>query len=123
MRELTSHKANGLNDEISISVLDQPGPGGAHHLYMITAVDPSTHRLHECPIKFQLGGIQESGVNGISNEALLAIVEDRLDCFQSGPFATTENALALNAVRQALEKLHERTRERQQRGVEGKAVV
>jgi hypothetical protein len=61
----------------------------------------------------------EAGVNGISNEVLLTIVEDRLKGFQSGPYACRENALALTHVQDAMHWLHHRTRERVQRGVEG----
>lgn len=32
-RELTDHKVNGLNEAIKISVLDEPGQGGACHEY------------------------------------------------------------------------------------------
>jgi len=51
-------------------------------------------------------------VNGISNEALLAIVEDRLKGFQSGQYACRENALALTKLQEAMMWLHSRTRER-----------
>ena len=61
----------------------------------------------------------EEGVNGVSNEALLAIVEHRLQGFQSGDYACRENALALTQVQQAMHWLHHRTRERVARGVEG----
>ena len=70
-------------------------------------------------ITFQEGPIAEYGVNGISNEALLAIIEDRLAGFQAGPFACRENALALTKIQEAMHWLHHRTRERVTRGVEG----
>ena len=72
MRSLTSHKVNGLNDELVVSVLDKPGLGGACHKYRIASLDVLVD------IEFQDGPISEAGVNGISQEALLAIVEDRL---------------------------------------------
>ena len=73
------------------------------------------------PVKigFQNGPIQEAGTNGISNESLLAIVEDRLSGFQSGPFACRENALALTKLQESMMWLHKRTRDRVARGVEG----
>jgi hypothetical protein len=75
-RELTSHIVTGLNEKIYIDVVDEPGPGGACHAYRM-AIDngKEIQRLH---LNFQNGPIQEVGVNGISIEALLAIVEDRL---------------------------------------------
>lgn len=128
MRELTSHKVNGLNDALKIEVLDEPGAGGAHHDYAITFFDescgydrsPASERHgRNCIISFQNGPIAEVGVNGISGEALLAIVEDRLKCFQAGPYACRENAIALTKIQEAMHWLHHRTRERVARGVEG----
>ena len=72
-----------------------------------------------CNIKFQNGPILEFGVNGISNESLLAIVEDRLAGFQSGEFACRENAIALIKLQEAMMWLQKRTRDRMARGVEG----
>lgn len=122
MRELTSHKVNGLNEALRIEVLDEPGSGNACHVYGIT--DSTFNGGSEppkvnCPIRFQNGPIQEAGVNGVSIEALLAIVEDRLLGFQSGPYSTRENAIALTHVQEAMMWLHKRTRDRVARGVEG----
>ena len=120
IREITSHKVNGLNEALSIGVLDEPGPGGAHHEYLIEALGGAAGEVQNAThIKFQKGPIQEAGVNGISNESLLAIVEDRLKCFQAGQYACRENALALTHLQDAMHWLHHRTRERVQRGVEG----
>lgn len=122
MRELTSHKVNGLNEVLRIEVLDEPGQGNACHLYGITSDEPreaSTPPAVMNPIRFQNGPINEFGVNGISNEALLAIVEDRLLGFQSGQFACRENAVALTKLQEAMMWLQKRTRDRMARGVEG----
>jgi hypothetical protein len=125
MRELTSHKVNGLNDALEIQVMDEPGAGGASHHYGIYGwhgkTNPSAFHNDEtkCTILFQNGPIAEAGVNGISQEALLAIVEDRLKCFQAGPYACRENAIALTHIQDAMHWLHHRTRERVARGVEG----
>jgi hypothetical protein len=119
-RELTSHKVNGLNESIIIHVMDDPGQGGASHEYQIDLkVNDTEINQNFCEIKFQNGPIKEFGVNGISQEALLAIVEDRLKCFQSGQYACRENALALTHIQEAMHWLHHRTNERLQRGVEG----
>lgn len=126
MREVTSHKVNGLNEALKVSVLDEPGQGGACHIYEIYA-DESVTTLKDgvtvhTRINFQNGPIKEFGVNGISGEALLAVVEDRLKCFQAGEFACRENAIALTKIQEAMHWLHHRTRERLQRGVEGTNV-
>jgi len=123
MRELTSHKVSGLNESIGIGVLDEPGAGGACHKYvMFVPNDEFNQELNSSLnqyITFQNGPIAEAGVNGISNEALLAIVEDRLAGFQAGPFASDDNKAALAAVREAMMWLQKRTRDRIARGVEG----
>lgn len=126
-RELTSHRVNGLNEALRIHVMDDPGVGNGCHEYAITFNDPSGAERspisekhgRNCLISFQNGGIDVAGVNGISIEALLAIVEDRLACFQSGEFACRENAVALTKVQEAMMWLQKRTRDRVARGVEG----
>lgn len=122
-RHLTSHKVNGLNERIQIRVQDDPGPGGANHRYCLyvpnDAFNEELNASLVTEISFQNGPINEAGVNGISNEALLAIVEDRLKGFQSGQYACRENAIALTHIQDAMHWLHHRTRERMQRGVEG----
>ena len=57
---------------------------------------------------------------GVTNEALLAIVIDRLEAFQDGPYACAENEKALVGLRDALQALHDRTLNRTARQVEGK---
>ena len=122
MRTITDHKLNGLNDALEIKVLDFPGHGGACHQYSIAWGDPGDvtgHRSSKLLIDFQNGPMQEFGPNGISGEALLAIVIDRLRCFQAGPYACRENAVSLTKLEEALMWLQKRTRERLSRGVEG----
>lgn len=128
VREITSHKVNGLNEALKIEAIDEPGAGGANHDYAISFFDEryqtdrspiSERHGRNCIVSFQNGPIAEAGVNGISGEALLAIVEDRLKCFQAGPYACRENAIALTKIQEAMHWLHHRTRERVARGVEG----
>lgn len=131
MRTLTDHKLNGLNDALTITVFDEPGQGNACHEYEISlssspvagGPDVAQGARYTTPIKFQNGPIQESGVNGISGEALLAIVIDRLRGFQSGKFACRENAIALTKIEEGLMWLQKRTRDREARGVEGRNIV
>jgi hypothetical protein len=70
-------------------------------------------------LKFQKGGIQEVGVNGITNEALIAVVMDRLEKFEAGPYPCQENSQALSHLMSAMMWLQLRTRRRMARGVEG----
>lgn len=123
MRKLTDHKLNGLNEDLHIYVCDDPGPGGASHVYSIcVGNNPGTDAggaNEYCRIQFQKGPINEAGVNGISQEALLAVVIDRLRGFQSGEFKCRENAVALTQIEDGLMWLQKRTRDRMARGVEG----
>ena len=134
MREIYDHRTNPANEGIVIKAIDEPGAGGANHLYMVegfntatNASDPFTAR-HGSPaehmtILFQNGPIPEKGVNGVTQEVLLAVVIDRLRSFQEGPFKCRENALALTKCEEALNWLHYRTRNRIRRGVEGTHTV
>lgn len=112
---------NGLNECIKIDVLDQPGQGNACHEYRIAGIQGpiDNHPIPTIDIRFQNGPIQEAGANGISQEALLAVVEDRLIGFQSGEYACRENACALTKVQEAMMWLQKRTLDRMKRGVEG----
>lgn len=117
MRDITTHQCPG--DENATSVLVQAeeelGPGGAPHCYRMRC----SHTVGSTHIQFQSGPINEVGPNGITMEALLAVVKDRLEHFQNGPYPCEENARALDAVNAALAALHERTAKRLARGVEG----
>lgn len=116
-REITGHQVEGQAVTTRVYVLDAPGPAGAHHAYAIEYT--AREGPEACFIKFQNGPLAEAGANGITNEALLAVVIDRLEGFQRGPFACEENNLALRYARDALWALNTRTRSRMVRGVEG----
>lgn len=127
MRQLTGHQVNPANDVLTIDVLDEPGSGGANHLYDIGGFNSSTNAsfkdlgwpAEHSTILFQNGPIAEVGVNGVTHEALLAIVIDRLQAFQRGPFANDHNRAALDHLELAQKALLDRTRSRMVRGVEG----
>jgi hypothetical protein len=121
MRTIKTHHTNECNRAITIDA-DDPDPenGNASHEYTV-----HWHNLDERSvsysnvIEFQHGPIKEAGINGLTNEVLLAIVIDRLEGFQSSKFACGENARALASCHEALFQLTERTRNREARGVEG----
>lgn len=114
MRKITDHIVNPVNDTIEVVATDEPGSGGAHHEYLVVIPGQTA-----TAIKFQDGPIGEVGVNGLTQEVLLAIVADRLRSFQAGPFSGRENALALTKIEEAMHWLHHRTLARMRRGVEG----
>lgn len=122
MRTLEGHKVNPANDLISIRVTDEPGAGGANHEYVIEYPD-AIPRLDPVTISFQNGAINEVGVNGVTQEVLIAICIDRLKSFQAGPYSCRENALALTKLEEAQHWLHSRTRDRMARSVEGKMAA
>jgi len=126
VREITEHQVNPANDKIKIFVVDEPGAGGANHVYRIELPAGDGHRRPLCntsTIAFQNGPIAEAGINGLTQEVLLAIVADRLRSFQAGQYACRENALALTKVEEAQHWLHHRTLARMKRGVEGTHTV
>jgi hypothetical protein len=127
VRNLTDHIVEGdsANHQLQIQVQDGPGRGGACHRYVIGGFNTSTNESslpiveQELLVLFQNGPIAQFGVNGVTQEALLAIVIDRLRCFQKGPYMCRENAIALTHCEEALMWLQRRTRARIARGVEG----
>ena len=101
---------------VVLAALDAPGPGGACHDYAIQYGGPDA----VCRVPFQCGPRGEPGSTpGIFDDALLAIVEDRLAAFQSGSFACDENRLAVIAVREARAAMAARVANRMARGVLG----
>lgn len=131
MRTIHEHKINPANDTLTIAVTDEPGSGGAHHRYEISGFETDSNPsaapdLFSCErsyVLFQNGPIAEVGVNGVTHEALLAIVADRLRSFQTGPFACKANACALTHIEEAIHWLQQRTIERMRRGVEGTHTI
>ena len=69
-------------------------------------------------VDFQEGPVGEVGVNGVTNEVLLAIVIDRTEKLNQ-QFPCQENVQALSHLRDALANFNSRTWSREVRGVEG----
>lgn len=116
MKELIGHQANEQDNALSITAHGEPSNGGAYHDYVIS--NSATHDTLAV-IHFQEGGIKQVGVNGVSEAALLEIVADRLRGFQAGPYGDRNNSIAITKIEEALHRIHDRTRERQRRQVEG----
>lgn len=102
----------------NVAALDERDPkaGNASHLYGIQFGGPKD----VCRIQFQHGprGVEGSSP-GIFDDDLLAIIQDRMEAFQAGPFACAENALALDAVKGARAALSLRAARRIAQGVLG----
>lgn len=102
----------------NVAALDDKDPngGGASHVYGIQYGGPDA----VCTIGFQHGprGV-EGSTAGVFDDDLLAIIEDRMACFQAGPYACEQNLVALGAIREAREALGERVADRMKRAVLG----
>lgn len=134
IRFLSAHKVDGdMNPQVGIAVMDKPGQGGAHHEYIIfdekrfnrskSAGQNDYHAANESVIgriSFQNGPVLEFGINGVTHEALLAVISDRLESFQAGKFASKHNAMALEHNNDTMSELQARTKDRVARNVEGK---
>ena len=131
MRKIPDHVVNPANDRLTITVVDDPGHGGANHRYEISGYNAKSNSSageddnQRAVILFQNGPIDVdgNGVNGLTHEALLAIVADRLRSFQRGPYSCKANACALTHIEEAQHWLQQRTLERMRRGVEGTHAI
>lgn len=134
-RFITTHYDGcGLTERCLVAAMDEPHPvNGAHHEYLLwrslegNEIHPDVR--DECPdgydktvgyVHFQNGPRNvEGSVPGTLDSALLAIVRDRLESFQAGPFACDENAGALRFIEEAMDAFKRRAQARAARGVLG----
>lgn len=102
------------NNGVTVLHVSEDNPG---HNYMIrTDCDEGFAVFSE--IDFQNGAVKENGVNGITSEALLAILIHRTEALNER-FPCQENEDALTGLRDALTAFESRTKDRINRGVEG----
>lgn len=123
----TIQKRENLNDVWA----GEKGVGGASHCYMIVkancaVLDCKENTLTVNPddiietLQFQEGARKDpKAIHGILDADLLEIVRDRLRGFQSGEFATRENACALTHIEEALMWMNKRVEDRIERNVLG----
>ena len=114
MRKLnTIQKLEKLND---VYAIDEKGPGNANHEYMIKFIGEDGNII----IDMQKGARKDSdSIHGAIDTDLLEIVRDRLIGFQSGEFATDDNAKALEHIEIALMYMNKRVMDRYERNVLG----
>lgn len=114
---INDHLHPGALPRLQVTVATVGGPkNGSFPNYSVF----SSNGEADVILRFQDGPILEVGINGVTNEALLAIVIDRLRDFQAGDFSCRENALALTHIETGLLWLHKRTADRIGRNVEGR---
>ena len=106
------------NAPSNVVALDDRDPqaGSASHAYGIQYGGPKD----VLKIQFQHGprGVEGSKA-GIFDDDLLAIIQDRMEGFQTGPYACAENEEAMGFIRQAREVLGRRVARRVAQGVLG----
>lgn len=105
-------RSNRLN---RVYALDEPGPGGARHVYRVERDGVPLAEIH-----FQRGPRKDpNAVPGVTEADFYDILNDRLTAFQSGDFKCQANVDALNHTVAAASALAERARDRAERGVLG----
>lgn len=121
-RRITAHAITELDAQLHIHAVDERGPNGDNHQYVIAGPGFSySLQDHNGTIRMQADAIlvkfhqgnPEHGFNGVTLESLLAICADRLVGCQKGPFASHHNHTALQHIEAALDSLHSRTRQKQ----------
>lgn len=120
MREVNLHHCPGVPDAVRIFPEGDPGPGGAPTQYRLALGLPGQETGTSVMLKFQNGSLKDTGPNGITLQAIIAVCIDRLQEFQKNPkVSCRENAIAQTYLETALLWMHKRTQDRVERGVEG----
>jgi hypothetical protein len=122
MRQIREHESNPLNKQVEVWADEQQPDSGTSHDYAIRVKGELPENVWIVHLEFQKGPIAEKGVNGITNEVLLAVLIDRYRGLQSGKFPCRENAITLTKLEEALMWQYKRTRDREARVVEGTNV-
>lgn len=119
MREITTHHdGHGLAEKIILTADDVNDTNKASHLYVAKIDGKEVLR-----IQFQEGPRDEPGSTpGVLDSVLLAIIEDRMNGFNAGPFSDRLNAIVATNAQTARLFLKERADQRARRGVLGKNV-
>jgi hypothetical protein len=118
-RQITSHHTAGLDeltDLVTIEADEQdPRNGNGSHCYRMRLGGVTVGM-----VQFQHGPRTDaSSTPGVTSLALLAVILDHLQTFQSGEFKNRENALAITAIEEARNWMLQRTFDRRRRNVLG----
>ena len=107
-----SHHVKGYAFNIEIKAVPVERYGIPTHTYSLTKEyvgKPGYQFIKD--LSFQIGDPKVFGINGVTNEALLAIMIHRLQGFQNNPATNcSENQEAINHMELAMEALYSRTR-------------
>ena len=129
VRVLTDHKTNKFNREcVNVSAIDKKSSDNANHRYEISVwknaetSDQNDELVEVCNLNFQNGGLKEVGANGITDQALIAVVLDRVRGFNGGQFRCRENSMIITKLEEAMLWMEKRSNDRARRGVEGERI-
>lgn len=112
---IDSHHVKGYAFNIEVAAVPIVRYGMASYTYNLTKTynDKPGYQFIK-GLNFQIGDPSVFGVNGVTNEALLAIMIHRLQGFQNNPATNcSENQEAINHMELAMEALYSRTRRMQ----------
>lgn len=122
-RSINHHlDGHGLNEKIEITT-DAADESGAAHLYeLVIDVGGNGKAKSIGFVQFQKGPrLDPSSTPGATEAALLAVLIDRMEGFQAGPYACRENAIQLTKLQECMHWTRHRADERARRGVLGKS--
>lgn len=127
-RPLSDHKSNKLNRLcVDVIAMDKPSSDAANHQYRIEVYkrfqSDDQGMVGQVDLQFQNGGLKEVGPNGITDQALLAVVLDRMRGFNEGPFRCRENSLIITKLEEAMMWMEKRSNDRARRNVEGERIA
>ena len=109
---IDTHHVEGYDYNINIKAVPVERYGLPSYTYQLTKdyADKSWYQYIK-ELSFQVGDPKVYGVNGVTNEALLAIMIHRLQGFQNNSSTNcSENQEAINHMELAMEALNSRTR-------------
>ena len=121
LRPITTHVVSGEATELRLNAINKDVCGAHSADYSVSYMREVRHVQQN--FTFQKGSVQLHGINGLTNEVLLAMVMDRLARFQEGSLAGEDSGRALYYLDKAMSALQVRTCSRVLRGVEGKPVL
>jgi hypothetical protein len=91
--------------------------------YVSDLEHPATSAIAVADIQFQQGPRDQPGSRpGVLDSVLLAVVLDRLQAFQAGPYPSRENAIIITKLEECLHWSRARADARAARGALGKLV-
>jgi len=122
VRELNGHSVKGEAIQLRVLALDNPDDSGASHQFRFERDDGSQVGA----INFHTGVIEPHAgldVNGVTMEALIVVMIDRLKGFQKGENPHKQNDFARKRLEEALKALQGRTEELLEKSKESKEVA